>query len=238
MPLAKRRNLYVIPYAGGTATAFRTLPESLGQAVKFFPLELPGRGLRIAASLLDRVEAMVDDLAEQIDASPESGGYFLFGHTMGARLAYLVACRLRDQGKPEPLHLVLGGEGPPEVCPWRSEAADLARDDRFLAEVIGSGAHPEELLRTPQQKERLLPLLRADMAAFDNFDPPNPPKLTCSITAVIATRDIVRREEAERWARRTTGAFDVKMVTGSHFFFLRYMQVLGKALYESTRAYD
>lgn len=238
MAMNRRMPLFCLPYAGGTTTAFRGLENSLGPAVSYFPYELPGRGFRAGDPPAPTVDAMVDDVVGAIEA--ERGGeekrpYFLFGHSMGARLAYLAAVRMQALGRLEPRVLFLGGEGPPEISPWPSEATQMDRPERFRAEVVGSGAYPEELLRVGDKAAEILPVVRADLAAFDDFNPGRLPKLTCDVTVIVTTRDIVKREEAERWARRTEGKFEIKTITGSHFFFLKQMPALGKALNESIR---
>jgi surfactin synthase thioesterase subunit len=237
MSLSRRVTLYGVPYAGGTTTAFRQLPDTLGQAIRFVPLELPGRGFRAGEPLCRTVDAMVASLLEAMvrEAEDPGGPYCLFGHSMGARLAYLAAVRRQALGEPGPVHLFLGGEGPPEASPWTSDATAMEREDRFRAEIIGSGAYPEELLRRPDAGPEILPVLRADLAAFDGYSPPRPPKLECPVTAILASRDVVRREDVERWGRRTAGRFEVKTVTGNHFFFMKHMPALGKIISDALR---
>lgn len=237
MTTRRRGILFSIPYAGGTTTAYRTLEDSLGPALRYVPLELPGRGFRQSDPACKTVDAMVDALVRSIDAelTDPAVPYFIFGHSLGARLAYLIAVKKQALGQTMPMHLFIGGEGPPEVCPWRSDATSMDRPERFRAEVIGSGSYPEELLRVQGKAEEILPVVRMDLEAFDEYTPPRPPKLTCDVTAILSTRDVVRREEMDRWGRRTEGKFDVKVVTGSHFFFLKQMPVLGKVILESIR---
>ena len=233
--LMKRVNLFCLPFAGGTAAVFKTLPESLGVIARMVALELPGRGVRETEAPAATVDAMVADISARIDAEGSSP-YAIFGYGLGARLAYLAACRRRDEGSPAPVLLILAGEGPPEVTPWRSDLSNLPEKE-FLREVVAAGAYPEELLKlTPRMAETEGPFIRADIRAFDRFDPPNPEPLSCPILSILANRDMVTKAEASRWSRRTTGHFEVKIIPGTSFFFLKNMAALGKAIYDSLKA--
>jgi len=230
----KRVTLFCLPFAGGTASVFKTLPESLGVIARMVPLELPGRGLREAEATPKTVDAMVADISAQIDAEGEAP-YAIFGHGLGARLAYLVACRRRAENRPEPLLLILAGEGPPEVAPWRSGLSGLPEDE-FLKAAVAAGAYPEEMLKlTSRMAETVGPPLRADLRAFDAFDPPNAAPLSCPMLVILAGRDVVTKREADRWSRRTTGRFEMKVIPGVQFFFLKNMPALGKAVYDELK---
>jgi len=233
--LLKRVNLFCLPFAGGKASVFKTLPESLGIIARMVALELPGRGVRESETPPATVDAMIADVSARIDAEGESP-YAIYGHGLGARLAYLTACRRRDEGRPAPILLVLASEGPPEVTPWRSDLSNLPEKE-FLREVVAAGAYPEELLKlTPRMAETEGPFIRADIRAFDRFDPPNPEPLSCPILSILAGRDLVRKTEANRWSRRTSGHFETKTIPGAPFFFLKNMAALGKAIYDSLKA--
>ena len=231
----KRVNLFCLPFAGGAASVFKTLPESLGIITRMIAHELPGRGLRESESPLATVDAMVKDISGHIDAEGDTP-YALFGYGMGARLAYLTACRRRDENRPAPVLLVIGGEGPPEVTPWRSDFSALPEKE-FLREAVAAGSYPEEMLKlTSRMAEMVEPVLRADIRAFDAFDPPNVEPLSCPMLVILAARDTVTKVEANRWARRTRGHFEMKIIPGTSFFFLKNMSALGKAIYDSLKA--
>ena len=104
--------VFLIPFAGGSAYAFRPLVQSLSGAVRCVPVELPGRGARAREPLAPDFETLAADVTARVsaDVAAHPGVPFvLFGHSMGAMLAWLVARALRRARAPGPRHLLVSG---------------------------------------------------------------------------------------------------------------------------------
>jgi surfactin synthase thioesterase subunit len=89
------------PYAGAGASAFRRLREHPSDAVRVCPVQLPGREERFEEQLSTDVAEVVDillpDMMKAVNGSPRVA---LFGHSLGAVLAFEAAWRLGDVGGP------------------------------------------------------------------------------------------------------------------------------------------
>ncbi|MWV42006.1 thioesterase [Paenibacillus sp. HJL G12] len=81
-------NLFCIPYAGGLSSAYRSWQECLDPAIKLIPLELAGRRGRFREPLHSDLREAVLDLFEKIRPQLNESPFAIFGHSLGAVLAY------------------------------------------------------------------------------------------------------------------------------------------------------
>src|SRR5688572_28408903 len=93
--------LFCLPYAGGGAAAYRPWVRALAGVAEVVPLLLPGRESRFAEPAADRVDALVpglvDGLAPELAAdAADPRPYAVFGHSMGALIAFELCRALRD----------------------------------------------------------------------------------------------------------------------------------------------
>src|SRR5688572_9848315 len=88
--------LYCLPYAGSSASVYVRWKRRLPAWIEVVPVELPGRGRRIGEPLQTTVAGVLDRIAS--DVRPEPGQPFaLFGHSLGAILAFELAHRLEQR---------------------------------------------------------------------------------------------------------------------------------------------
>src|SRR5262245_156411 len=91
-----RLRLLCLPYAGGTASLYRQWPDGLPSAIEVCPVELPGRGVRLGEPPSSDLSRLCDDVIAAIDELPGLP-MAVFGHSMGAKLAFELARRLDDR---------------------------------------------------------------------------------------------------------------------------------------------
>lgn len=118
------------------------------------PLELPGHGARAAEPLCDTIGEMEPDLLGGI-AGSTSGPYALYGHSMGALLAYRLALRFSERGN-APLCLIVSGRTPPHV-PMRRPPVHALEQDAFIEEIRRLGGSPDEILNDREVMEFFSP---------------------------------------------------------------------------------
>ena len=114
--------LFCLPHAGAGASAYARWPAAFGASVQVHAIQLPGRENRIRETPSIDPDALAATLA-----GSAAGPYALFGHSMGARLAFEVVRRLRAAGAPLPEVLYVSG------C----RAPDVARDGLLDGRVAG-----------------------------------------------------------------------------------------------------
>jgi pyochelin biosynthesis protein PchC len=209
-------SLVCFPHAGGAASYFRPWPASLAPGIEVLAVQYPGREDRAAEPCLTTIA----DLADQIQAAlgPSLPGTFaFFGHSMGAILAFEVARRIaREQGR-GPAHLFVSGR----PAPPRHRRHDLHRagNPALIAELASLGGTDPRILQDSEALELILPAMRGDYTASETYRFAPGPPLSCDITAMTGDRDALNTAaEAAAWSAHTTGAFQLRVYPGGHFY--------------------
>lgn len=212
--------LFCLPYAGGSALrVYRDWPDLLPDDVQVWPLELPGRGSRMAESACTSVDALVDDLVPAVLSALHGGPYALFGHSLGGLLAFELARRLEHvHGRP-PAHLLVSAFAAPDL-PTEPDRDHLLPDDAFRARLRELAGTPQEVLDNDDLMDLLIPLLRADFTASSTYRLTSPwLTLTCPLTVFGGLDDPEAPPHTLRaWQHRTSGAFRLRLLPGDHFF--------------------
>ncbi|MET9692971.1 alpha/beta fold hydrolase [Streptomyces sp. NPDC006514] len=212
--------LICLPFAGGGAGFYRAWKELPEGSPDVLPLQLPGREeLFIEEPFRDAVVAG-QRLAEQV--AELSRGYdriALFGHSLGAVLAYETARNLDGSSDGRLAHLFVSGS----PGPWtgRAERATELDDEEFVAKVEHFAGFRHEALSDPDMREILLPLLRADVEMHENYKPVSQRKLGIPVTSLRGTEDaLVSRDQAAEWGKATDAGFDLVEIPGRHMYLV------------------
>jgi medium-chain acyl-[acyl-carrier-protein] hydrolase len=217
---APRLRLLCLPYAGGAASVYRLWADALGPAIEVCPVELPGRGVRMAEPPIADLAALCDALIEAIARLGEGVPLALFGHSMGARIGFELAVRLDGRIR----HLFASASPAPGVRLRYGPDGDARpssqlSDDQFLARLAELGGTPPEILADRPLMERVLPTLRADFVLSENIRIDPSARIGCPIT-VLAGRDDAGASPgaAVAWQMRTTARFRLVELDTGHFF--------------------
>ncbi len=214
-----RSRLFCLPYAGGGASIFRGWRRAAPIGIDLCPLQLPGREMRIREAPLRRVEPLVDALAEELRphlAVP----YALFGHSMGALVAFELTHRLAGLALPPPVRLFVSGARPPHLMSGRPSVFQLP-DAEFRAALRDLDGTPEAILADDELMDLLLPTLRADFELCETYRYQDRGLLPCPITALGGSRDPqVSQEDLDAWALLTGAGFESALLAGDHFFLI------------------
>lgn len=221
-------HLFCIPFAGGNAWAYRALERFVSPEITVDGLELPGRGRRSAEPLRDSLDELANDVFNQIRARAVTGRYAIFGHSMGALLAYLAAHRLRRAGLPRPEALFLSGSSAPASRPVRQR--HLLPSPEFAAMLRELGGCPPQVLKDAGLFEFFEPILRADFKAVEAWQRPEVPPLDLPFVVMVGDGDEVGAAEAAGWAAETTAPCRVLEFSGDHFFILRHWEAIGSTI--------
>jgi surfactin synthase thioesterase subunit len=225
--------LFCFPFAGGNAYSYRSLEQSVHHQIKVVPLEPPGRGRRTLESRLTNIHEIADDLLACIRPSLDKP-FALFGHSMGALLAYLVSCRLVKENLPLPLHLFVSGKGPPHRVSREAEWHTLPLD-RFKVKLAGLGGCAQALLDDEELMAYFAPIIRDDMRAIAEYQHKPAPPLEVPITVMIGASESTTSAEASEWNDMTTSGCKVMQFEGGHFFIFDHLQEICSVM-QSTLA--
>lgn len=200
-------------------------PISLG--VEVLPIELPGTNSRLKEPKATCLRALAQDVVQGIAAHLQPGQppVVLWGHSMGAWLAYEVAQLLSAPGSglQRPLHLFASGNRAPSLAGLehnpdshvmhRLEAAEFWRvyTQRY-------GANPD--LESRALRAYLLPGLQADFKLVETYTPSSLRPLDCGVIALGGTSDPrYSPGQLEAWAGvAPPSRFSVQWFEGGHLF--------------------
>lgn len=208
--------LFCIPYAGGSVSAYRGWEQALPSAA-VRPLELPARGTRAGESPCDQLDPLVDELADEIAKTASGSPYALFGHSLGAILAFETARLMRDR-QASPAHLFVSGHRAPHL-PLREQAIHPLDDAAFSRRLRELGGTPEWVLNEPELMNYLMPALRADFTVSERYSYRAGRPLECPITVLGGAADPdVGVGDLHPWDKHTIARCRVRIFPGGHFF--------------------
>jgi medium-chain acyl-[acyl-carrier-protein] hydrolase len=211
--------LFCFPFAGGGARAFQTWPEYLPRDVELWVAQLPGREGRFKEAAYTRLTDLVADLVGAI-APHTDVPHALFGHSMGALVAFTLARELRRAGLREPELLMVSGRRAPQR-PDPDPPIHALPEKEFLDEIRELNGTPEAILRNEELLQLLIPLLRADFAVCETYEYVSDAPLDCPIVAFGGTEDPdVSQEDLAAWSEQTTSSSSHQMFPGDHFYLL------------------
>jgi surfactin synthase thioesterase subunit len=227
--------IFAFPHAGAGPAAFRALSDALPRSVEFVAAQLPGHGRRLAeppfAAAAPLIAALAPVIAGAIDRP-----YCLFGHSMGAFVAYELARALHDHGLPPPLRLIVSGRRPPNH-PAPSLNLHRLPDAAFVTELSRFyDGIPPAIRNDPELLALFLPVLKADFAVFETYHWLEPPPLPCALS-IFGGRDDPQSAEMAGWAELVSGPVDRRLFDGGHFYPSENAAGLARALAEAAAAF-
>ncbi|WKB55460.1 thioesterase II family protein [Eleftheria terrae] len=203
-------DLLCLPCAGASATMYLRWRRHLPAWLRVVPVELPGRGLRLAEPPVEDFDRLLDLLCEEQAARPP-GRRALFGHSMGALLAHGMARRLGASAL-----FVAACAAPTQRDPQRFPAGD--DDASLLADLKRQGGTPQEVLDHPELLALALQTLRADYRVCASYRPLPSLPLGLPVHVLAGREDRIAPAGLQAWRREAGGVFTLQWFTGGHFF--------------------
>jgi surfactin synthase thioesterase subunit len=220
-PSAQLR-LFCFSHAGGGGAIYRPWALAMPADIEVIAVVLPGRESRLSEPPLQRMADLLGDLQPALE--PELDRPFaFFGHSMGALIAYELACGLQANCRPAPRRLLLSGLRAPHL-PQRDPPISHLDDEAFVAEVRRRyDGIPAEVMKYPMLLEILIPALRADMQVIESYRhstagwPLRP--FEGPISAFGGDTDArVPRQDLGAWQANTSKDLVVRQFPGGHFY--------------------
>lgn len=226
--------IFCFPHAGGSPRAFVDWQKDLGDDAEIVAICRPGKEHR-AAEPAPTITELVEGAAAAIAAVTRADGrpYSLFGHSLGALIAFEVCHRLvgaaagpgpaamTDIVPAPPRHLIASGCSAPSLLPSQ-RVQDIARlTGQEFAEAVGFfGGLPAEVIADEDLRDLLLPGVIADFRMAVGYRYQARPPLAVAATVVVGNDDPhVRAAQADPWTGEFTWPPEVHWVPGGHFYF-------------------
>lgn len=208
--------LVCFPHAGGSASFYFPVAKAMAPGVDVLAIQYPGRQDRRSEPSVDSIHTLADLVVEELTGWADRP-LTLFGHSMGAMLAYEVAGRLERRGI-APLGLFASGRRAPSA--YRDETVHQRDDDGIIAEMRKLSGTDAEILADEELLRMILPAVRSDYRAVETYrHRAGQPPLACPVVALTGDDDPqVTPDEARAWERHTTGGFRLRSFPGGHFY--------------------
>lgn len=209
--------LVCLPHAGGSAAFYVPLAKALSPDVDTLAVQYPGRQDRRLEPLIETVAGLADGLAAEL-APWTDRPFALFGHSLGAVLAFEVARRLEAMGR-APVALFASGRGAPSR--HRREFSHRLDDQALIREMRKLGGTDPRVFDNEDLLQLALPVMRADYEAVETYRFQPGPPLSCPVTAVNGQDDPkVTPDDADAWREHTTADFQTVTLPGGHFYLV------------------
>jgi surfactin synthase thioesterase subunit len=225
--------LVCFPHAAGSAAYFFGLSQRLSPRVEVLAVQYPGRTDR-------RLDGFIENIPDLSSRAFDAVGpwaqqpFALFGHSMGAVVAFEVARRFQDQTDRLPARLFVSGWPAPSVPP--RERVDISDDASLVAELRLLGGTDPQILEDADMRGLILPVARADYRAIGSYSWVPGAPLGCPITAMVGNADPrVSVEDTLRWREHSVAGFDLNVFGGGHFYLDKHQPALADLIAESLR---
>ncbi len=222
-----RWRLVCFAHAGGSASFFRDWATALPDEIDLLAVQYPGREDRFGEPCLTCMDSLADAASEALRSYADRP-LALFGHSLGAVVAYEVAARLEQQAVAIG-HLFVSAHPAPQR--QRGGQLHCGPDQALLDDVQRLAGRPNPLLADPDLRGMFLPSLRNDYRIVETYGRATPQPLDTRVTVLFPEQDPeVDLGEALAWQAATHQPLQLQRWGGEHFYLVEQRQAVLDAL--------
>lgn len=216
--------LFVFPHAGGFARYYTFLKNAQYQNIREVVLyEYANRNPALhktqPVSFAERTERAADFItAETAGGEP----FALFGHSMGAFVAYEAALLLKRTGRPLPAQIFLSGQRPPCTV---EEGYFTANPDIAIPYLKSLGGMDQLLDAAPAVRSLFLPIIFGDLKLLETYTPsiPAPEERLRECVLLYGDHDTeLEGRDLTRWTEHFEQVKSRHVFSGGHFYLDQY----------------
>ncbi|MGA8117312.1 MAG: alpha/beta fold hydrolase [Actinocatenispora sp.] len=212
--------LICLPHAGGSAPFFFPVSAALSPGIEVLAVQYPGRQDRRREPLIDSIAALSDATYEAV--LPHTDRPFaLFGHSMGATVAFELGRRLEAEGR-QPVHVFASGRRAPSRQLF--ETVHQRDDEGIIADLRTLSGTDQRIFGDDEIMRSVLPAIRNDYKAAETYRfEPGGGTLHCPVSVLVGDDDPkVDLDAANAWQDHTTGECTVTVYPGGHFYLVEH----------------
>ena len=200
--------IYTFHFAGGSKYSYN----------KILPIQCIGiegpRKMNISFE-----EFVLSNTQKLLSVKNDEEDYVLYGHSMGALVAFLVCHNLKEMGCKLPKKLILSGRKPPSSL--RDNPISHLPDEIFWKEIVKMGGIPNEINNYPELIYYYLPLLKYDFKLIENYYYKKKDKLKIPFDIFFGSNESTI-EVMAGWKNETVKTVNIRQLEGDHFFIYKH----------------
>jgi surfactin synthase thioesterase subunit len=214
--------VYFLAHAGGTGGEFSRSVLTRDD-VELVGLRYPGRGGRWRDPGFDTMQDLVRALVDEVDFGESFG---LFGHSMGALVAFEVTRRLLEVGRPGPQRIWLSACPAPHLPRPEADLHRLPDADFLRALAERHGAVPREVMENRAMADMIVPPLRADYRLVEGYRFQPGPPVPGDVHVLYGRDDTLSIERLSAWADLTETEPIMHSLPGGHFYLNEHREAV------------
>jgi surfactin synthase thioesterase subunit len=215
----------MFPHAGGSVDFYRPFSKAFTTDVKRIAIQYPGKSQGSDVTPITSIPALADDVYQMLaTADDPDTRVALFGHSMGALVAFEVALRFESAGNPIAALFVSACGAPGHM----GYEYFRTRSDDELLKMLGDLTATTPGMLNEQFVATILPTLHS-YKAIANYTEPTGSSMSSPIHAFAGSDDpIVEPPSVSAWSDFTTSEFTERTFPGDHFFLTANAQEVAK----------
>ncbi|WP_234426433.1 thioesterase II family protein [Streptomyces niger] len=228
--------LYCLPPAGCGPEYYEFWTQLVPPWVELCSIELPGRGRRSHQPSLTDPDQCAAHIAEALESATDPRPYALFGHSVGAFLAYIATCHLQRVLGRMPNLLAVSALPAPHL-----DAYTAALPSRLAAGLDGLsdfvGPIPENILNTPEAATACTAIL-ADLLMLLHYRHHTVPQLEVPLALYGGDHDpLTSQNTLVAWNDLVTASTTPRLFTGAHTYPNQHAELLVHHLTDELSRY-
>lgn len=183
-----KKSILLFPYAGGGSNIYKNWVPAF-ESTNVLRLLYPGRESRFSEQPITNIENLVNDIYENmLEEYNFDTQYFLFGHSMGTKVVYELALKIKhNEELPNPGGIIISAGRAP--CFKEKNPIYHLDEEGFIEGLKSYGGTPKEVLENKDLMGMFLPMLRADFIIDEEYQDTRKEKLESPILALMGTHD-------------------------------------------------
>lgn len=206
----------------------------MSNRLEFIPIQLPGREKKFLEPLATSVDDVIDDLVEEVISQIDKAKpTVIFGHSLGAILAYELTQKLIQRSDTAVCALVVSGS----PGPWnlRTRKATGLPDVEFIETIQEFANFSHVAMADSAMLDLILPILRADVQMHEEYKPAHSSPMPVPIFTIRGSEDsLVSVEDATTWSKATTLPLEYRVFKGGHMYLVDQADKLVSLIEEVT----
>ncbi|MBP1998991.1 surfactin synthase thioesterase subunit [Paenibacillus shirakamiensis] len=210
--------LVVLPHAGGNANFYRDLVHYLSSEIECIIIQYPGRQERLLEDMVNTIDDYADRVTQVLSVMDGDKPTVLFGHSMGALIAYNMLNR-HGHKLTSILSLIVSCHTP--STKKASREFNMDEDNSIIEYLKSIGGLDDIIFENKMMLDLIIPAVRNDLYAVRNFSLTKAYKVAVPIYGIQASEDYgVKRSDMQKWSLLTEKEFELVEFPGNHFYML------------------